>query len=128
MKSKKQIVSSGICFDSVDEMEFYYNLKSDKQVLSVDAHVDMPYIGKNGKKIFSLILDFVVAYKNGSIIYYDVKGYTTCVKMRNGKKVVSTNPAWTLFKLKRKLIEDQYGITIHAIVNGEILKERGRGK
>ncbi len=67
--------------------------------LKIEEQVKYRIMDKDGQKVlFSYILDFRVTYSN-RIEHIDVKG----CKM---------GAAYTIFKNKKKLVEDQYGITI----------------
>lgn len=59
----------------------------------------------NGVEICRYVCDFVVYYGDGKIEYVDVKG-------------MKTGSAYQIFKLKKKLVEAQYGIKIKEIYKG----------
>ena len=69
---------------------------SDK-VLSYEKQVPYP-IELNGKKICKYLADFKVTYCDGRIEIIDVKGFKT-----------------DIYRLKKKLVEAQYGIEIKEI-------------
>lgn len=69
-----------------------------ERVIYVQRQVKYPFYVKD-KKIFDYILDFKVIYYDGSVKYFDVKGY---------KK----GAAYQLFLIKKKCIEAQEGIVI----------------
>ena len=95
----------GITFDSTKEMRFYASLKMQKMLSVeefrvVDIQRQVRYnIAVAGQKIGFYKLDFLVTYGNGTHRYFDVKG-------------CKTGCAYQLFRLKKKLVESIYSITI----------------
>lgn len=65
-----------------------------ERVLDYKTQVKYP-IEVNGFKICTYILDFMVQYCDGRIEHVDVKGYIT-----------------PIYRIKKKLVEAMYGITI----------------
>jgi len=60
----------------------------------------------NEQKITTYILDFQVAYANGTMEYVDVKGFD-----KRKQKFITT----PVFKLKKKLVEAVYGIKLKLV-------------
>ena len=95
----KKCEVDGYIFDSVMEAKFYVHLKLEKQNGNVVAYELQPkYIlqesfKKDGKTVRAIayISDFLVTYKDGSKIVYDVKGRETAD-----------------FKLKKKMFDFRY--------------------
>lgn len=100
----EKVIFEGIKFDSKKEKDAYiqYNLRKGTLIKDFKRQVNFPYIIER-KKIFSLILDFVIEYADGTILYVDIKP----LDKKTGKYL--TTP---VFNLKRKLIESQYKIKI----------------
>lgn len=106
--SKYKAVKStynGIVFHSKKEKAYAVKLdilkksfKESERVLEYQTQVKFPVV-VNGFKICTYILDFAVTYMGGRIEYVDVKG------MKSG-------PAYAMFRVKKKLVEALYGITI----------------
>lgn len=92
-------VVDGITFDSKREAFFYKVYKKlEKQGNLKDLKLQVPFVFKlNDKKIFTYKADFTYTDKDGLHVI-DVKGVLTPV-----------------FRLKKKLIEAQYGITIEIV-------------
>lgn len=93
----------GIKFDSIKERDYYIQLQlqmkaiqPEYKVLNIELQVPYP-IFINNKKICTYIADFVVTYKDRAEVI-DVKGFKT-----------------QIYKLKKKLVEAIYGITIKEI-------------
>lgn len=95
----KKTEYNGIKYDSKKEAEFARKLDLTRKSLNsniLDVERQVPFeIRLNGIKICKYILDFKVTYKTGEIDYIDVKGMKTPV-----------------YRLKKKLVEAQYGIKI----------------
>jgi hypothetical protein len=72
--------------------------KESERVLEYRTQVKFP-VEVEGNKICTYILDFVITYVDGRVEYVDVKGY---------KK----GTAYSMFRVKKKLVEAIYGITI----------------
>ena len=90
----------GITFDSKAEARYYniYKLCQDGGTL-FNLRMQVPYVFKiDGKKIFTYKADFQYTDKEGKEHVIDVKGVETPV-----------------FRLKKKLIEAQYGIEIEVV-------------
>lgn len=95
----KKCEIDGFIFDSIMEGKFYIHLKLEKQKGNViDYELQPKYVlqenfKKNGKTIRAItyISDFLVTYKDGSQIVYDVKGRET-----------------TDFLLKKKMFDYKY--------------------
>lgn len=99
----KKVLIDGMTFDSMKEGGVYHKLKLMKnagEVLDFQCQVEMPF-KLNGKKMFRYIADFEVIWKNGNTEIWDVKSSFT-------KK----NP---VYRLKKKLIEEQYKIKIEEV-------------
>jgi hypothetical protein len=101
----KKVEYNGQVFHSKKEKTYAVKLdllkksfKDDERVLEYKTQVPYP-ITVNGFKICTYILDFIVNYSNGRTEYVDVKGY---------KK----GTAYSMFRIKKKLVEAIYGITI----------------
>lgn len=104
----KKVNCDGKIVDSTSEKKYAGHLELMVKhgcIHGFDEQVKL-YFYYNGKKIFFLKLDFVVYLLDGTIDYLDNKGY-------NKKK----DEFYTLpiFRLKKKLIEAQYGITIKEV-------------
>lgn len=100
---------NGYTYMSKKEANFAMSLDNCKKahdpkdrVLSYDKQVPFPIV-VNGQKICKYILDFKVAYADGRIEYIDVKAFD-----KKKSKFLSTDT----YKLKKKLVEAIYGITI----------------
>lgn len=95
----KKCEIDGYTFDSIMEGRFYVHLKQEKQKGNIiDYELQPKYVlqesfKKNGKTIRAIayISDFLVTYKDGSQIVYDVKGRETAD-----------------FKLKKKMFDYKY--------------------
>lgn len=101
----KKTEYDGVLYDSKAEAVFARNLdllriahKPEERVVTVERQVPFDFTHK-GKKIFKYILDFKVFYGDGTYKHFDVKGY---------KK----GAAYSLFSIKKKCIEAEYGIEI----------------
>jgi len=97
------ITIDGIWFQSTHEGNTYRSFKMQKQagvVTELRLQVPFPYVGRSGKVLFRYRADFVVRYADGREVVYDAKGQLTA-----------------MYKLKKKLIEDQHGIKIMEIYN-----------
>ena len=100
----QKTVYNGMTFDSKREAAFCAELdmlkrasnKAEK-VISYECQVPFQIIHFE-KKICKYIADFVVKYADGSEKIIDVKGVRTDV-----------------FKLKKKLVEAQFGVIIHEV-------------
>jgi protein associated with RNAse G/E len=97
----KKTTYSGVIFDSRKEAEYCYKLDLAKKafypkdkVISYDMQVPFE-VKVNGAKICTYKLDFKVTYADNTIKFIDVKGMKTPV-----------------YRLKKKLVEAIYGITI----------------
>lgn len=101
----KKVVYDGIIFDSIKEKDRYAKLLILKRAKEpsrrvVDIVLQKKYdVHVNGIKVFYYKLDFEVTYADGRIEYEDVKG-------------CRVGCAYQLFKLKKKCVEAEYGITI----------------
>lgn len=88
-----------ILYDSKKEAEFARKLDLTRKSIGntiIDIQRQIPFeIKVNGVKICKYVLDFLVKHQDGSIEYIDVKGFKTPV-----------------YRLKKKLVEAIYGITI----------------
>lgn len=103
-------------YDSKKEAKFASQLDlliDSGDVISYDWQPEFPIFvltNKNGEvkkiPICSYKLDFMVCYSDGSVKYYDVKGYD---KRTNKYR---TTPE---FNLKKKLVEAIYGINIELV-------------
>jgi hypothetical protein len=107
-KNKYKAIKSeynGQVFHSKKEKNYAVRLdllkKSSKESERVlDYKTQVPFkVEVKEKKICTYILDFVVNYVDGRTEYVDVKGY---------KK----GTAYSMFRVKKKLVEAIYGITI----------------
>lgn len=100
ISSKQARTCDGIIFDSKKEMAYYQELKLRKKAKDIEDFArQVPYIFTlNGKKMFTYYADFVIYCKNGDIKIVDVKGMKTA-----------------LYRLKKKLIEEEYQIKINEI-------------
>lgn len=100
----EKVVFEGINFDSKKERDAYiqYNLRKGTLIKDFKRQVNFPYLVE-GKKMFSLILDFVVKYTDGTTLYVDIKPFDK----KTGKYLTTA-----VFNLKKKLIENQYKIKI----------------
>jgi len=104
----KKVVIDGIKFDSIKEGRYYKSLLIQKKAVNpsdrvVDIQTQVRYdIDVNGKRIGFYKLDFHVTYANGRIEYVDVKG------LKKGS-------AYQIFRLKKKLVEAIYNISIKEV-------------
>ncbi len=101
----KKTEYDGIVYDSTAEAVFARNLDRlrlahdpKEKVIAVERQCHFIFY-ISGKKIFTYILDFKVFYSDGSVKYFDVKGY---------KK----GAAYQVFSIKKKCIEAQYNVSI----------------
>jgi hypothetical protein len=98
----------GEVFDSIKELKFYNQLKN--QMKAVDESFKVTSIERQvrydiaiaGQKIGFYKLDFKVTYADGKTRCFDVKG-------------LKSGSAYQLFRLKKKIVEAIYGITIEEI-------------
>lgn len=107
-QSKYRAIKStynGVVFHSKKEMGYAVKLdllkkstKESERVLNYQIQVPFPVV-VNNFKICTYILDFVVNYSDGRTEHVDIKGY---------KKGV----AYSYFRIKKKLVEALYKITI----------------
>ncbi len=122
--NNRKVEWEGVWYDSKVELERWKYLKEKEQQGEIEALVrqfTIPYLSHDTKTVlFKMILDFTYFQKKGDEylhIQEDTKGKPT------------NDPLWNL---KRKLIEDQYGITIVEVrwdkVKGEWVKKVQRGK
>lgn len=97
---KENRTCDGITFDSKKEMAYYQELLLRKKAKDItDFTMQTPFVFTlGGKKMFTYFADFVVNYKNGDQEIIDVKGFLT-----------------PLFRLKRKIIEQEYQIKIKTV-------------
>lgn len=100
---------NGRTYDSTKEADYAAQLDWQRKAVNpqdkvVDWVPQVPFqVELNGKKICKYFLDFKVTYADGRIEHIDVKP----IDKKTGKPR-STD----VFKLKKKLVEAQYGITI----------------
>lgn len=98
-RAKKTTVD-GITFDSKREAEYYViykRLADTEQIYSFQRQVPIVFM-LNGKKMFTYKADFTYIDSDNNYHIIDVKGVETPV-----------------FRLKKKLIEEQYGIKIEIV-------------
>ena len=100
----KKTEYNGILFHSKKEAEYCAELdmrkkasKPSEKVVSYEMQVPFQIIHFE-KKICKYLADFVVKYADGSEKVIDVKGMRTAI-----------------YKLKKKLVEAQFGIEIHEV-------------
>jgi hypothetical protein len=74
------------------------SFRESERVLDYKTQVKFP-VEVMGNKICTYILDFVVTYVDGRTEYVDVKGY-------------KGGTAYSIFRIKKKLVEALYSITI----------------
>ena len=104
----KRIVTEHGTFDSKKEYNYYKTLMLQKKAINLkdrvtDIQTQVRYnIDVNEKRIGFYKLDFQVTYADGRVEYVDVKGF------RKGC-------AYSLFRLKKKLVEAIYSITIKEV-------------
>jgi len=93
-------------FDSIKESSYGKTLKILKHIgeISKYEHHLIYEFHLKGKLMFTYELDFKIYYPDGRIEYVDVKG----IDKKTNKRVTST----AVFRLKRKIIEREYGIKI----------------
>ena len=98
----------GETFDSLKELKFYQQLKNQMKasdpafkVLSIERQPRYDIV-ISGQKIAFYKADFKVVYADGKIRYFDVKG-------------LKSGSAYQLFRLKKKIIEALYNISIEEI-------------
>jgi len=101
----KKIESYGLKFDSVKEFNFYNKLVLRKKVKDIkDFKHQVPFkFDIGGKWIFTYNADFVIEHNDGSKEVIDVKGFD-----KKSQKHITTST----FNLKKKIIEQYYGIKI----------------
>lgn len=104
----EKVKVDGILFDSKKEARRYGELKMLKKAGKIkDFSIQYPFVFVlNKEKIFKYKADFRVEHLDGSVEVEDVKGFD-----RKTKKFRTT----PLFKLKKKLIEAQFGIKIKLV-------------
>lgn len=96
----KKTEYNGEIYDSKAEARFAATLelmkkaKGDAKMVAIQRQYVFQ-IELNGKKICKYIADFACTFADGRQLFYDVKGFATPV-----------------YKLKKKLVEAQYGIQI----------------
>lgn len=96
----KKTEYKGVMYDSKKEAAHAQRLEYQMMacdVVDVQRQVKFKVV-IHGKHCFTYILDFRVQYQNGNVEYHDVKGF------RNG-----------MYKLKKKIVEAYFGITIKEI-------------
>lgn len=100
---------NGVLYDSKKEAEFAMGLDFFKKAVKPEEKVidwvpQVPFqVTLNGIKICKYIADFKVKYADGREVIYDVKPFDQRKQNFRGTDV---------FKLKKKLVEAQYGIEI----------------
>lgn len=104
----QRIQHDGITFDSKHEGERYLLLKQRmmaKEIAGLECHMPMRF-EERGKLIFTLFVDFVyyeLPVKRKRVwVYEDAKGY-------------KGGATYELFKLKKKLIEARFNVTIREV-------------
>lgn len=93
---------NGIKFASKKEMNYCKELDlriKAGEIVKYELQKPLSYLSKSGKVLFKYLCDFVVYFSNNKIEYIDTKG-------------CKYGASYQLFRLKKKLIEDQYGIKI----------------
>lgn len=96
--NNKKTIVNGITFDSKKEADRYHLLTRREHFSEImDLHLQVPFVfALEGKKMFTYKADFVYFDKIANeLIVEDVKGFRT-----------------PLYKLKKKLIEQQHKIKI----------------
>lgn len=103
-KAKKTVVD-GITFDSKKEAEYYQQIKMHERSGNLkDVELQPRFdIIVNGKKI---------AYYKADFRFYDLGERKERVIDVKGYK---GGPAWSMFRLKKKLVEALYGIEIEVV-------------
>ena len=103
-----KVVYNGITFDSTKECEYYKTLEFKKKnnLIADFKHQFILGFFIEEKRIFKLILDFVITENNGNLLYHDVKP----LDKKTGKYLSTPD-----FKLKRKFIEAQHKIKIELV-------------
>lgn len=99
----KKTEIDGIVFDSGKEARqylIYKNLENDGEIKNLRTQVKYPFVYEN-KKMFTYIADFVYEDKENKTHVIDVKSNVTA--------------KLPIFRLKKKLIEAQYGIEIEIV-------------
>ncbi len=102
------IVIDGIWFPSTKEGNYYSTLQMLKKCPDLSQRVSkfelqVPYkVSVNNIHCFTYYLDFRVTYANGRVEHIDTKGH-------------KAGCTYNLFRLKKKCVEAQYGITIKEI-------------
>lgn len=104
----KRIVTEHGTFDSKKEYAYFKTLLLKKKainpsekVIAIDKQVRYN-IDVNGKRIGFYKLDFQVTYADGRVEYVDVKG-------------LKKGCAYSLFRIKKKLVEAIYSIIIKEV-------------
>lgn len=92
----KAVVVDGMRFDSKKEAEYYRQLKIQQEDGSILFFLrQTPFHLPGGVK---LVLDFIVFYVDGLVRFVDVKGMRT-----------------DTYKVKKRIVEDVYGIEIEEV-------------
>lgn len=105
---KTQRTLKGKVYDSKLEMNYRIHLDKLRKAVStkfrvVDIKEQLPFeCVVNGKKVCTYICDFAVQYADGRIEYVDTKGIIT-----------------TEFRLKKKLVEALFPVTIKVVKRGD---------
>ena len=104
----QKTIYNGQSFMSKKEANYCHILDILKNAKDISERVvsyktQVPFqIEINKIKVFKYILDFEVLYADNHIEYIDVKGY-------------KFGPAYSMFRLKKKCVEAQYGIEIKEV-------------
>ena len=107
----KKVEVDGITFDSKLEARRYGELKALKlaaKIAGFERQVAFAYMGTRDQVLFKYIADFVVDNIDGTKTIEDTKGFLTPV-----------------YRLKKKLIEDRFGITITEVYAKKRPTKRG---
>ena len=98
----KKVVIDGITFDSIAESKRYLYLKQLENagdITHLRLQPKFDYMAENSnKKLFTYKADFDYCTDDGQYVVEDVKGFKT-----------------TIYKLKKKLIEDRFNVKITEI-------------
>lgn len=98
VKDDDVIEIEGIGFDSKKEFKYYDELHLDPDVIKIEMRPVFDLTSPNSKNKVKYVGDFKAIMRDGRVRIIDVKGFKTYA-----------------YKLKAKLVKDQYGIDIEEV-------------
>ena len=114
----KKVELDGHKFDSVKESKRYTHLKMLEEageISSLRMQVIYPFV-HNKHQITRYIADFVYRNADGDEIVEDVKGFRSRkYRGKDGKMKYQSSPAYTMFRMKKKMMQAWYGIDVQEI-------------